>query len=348
MSLNSLNSGAGAKAGDSTTARTGSPDDPGHDRIGNAPGDQRDVDREGQQFAHLLRGQNEPANSHPDSSAAESSTGPCLESPFSLLSRGQGADDGPTSTSAPPTPGESLGEPSTQSDSPSFDSRPSPWDSAAQPYSQSAPETPGDFGPAEPPAAGAADGSDVAAASHATDASETDASSSPEAPTDDIPDSDSGPDAGAGDRILQGLFGSPLQSTDPFPLDSTATPAVNHDRIEQLADRLAERILVSDRTHTTDSEVRIQLRESVLPGTEITLRHDQGQLVVTFNVAQADTAGMLAPQTDDLQRALANKLNESVRIEVNVASQDSGGQGSSGDGRSRNRRDPRDEWGTDS
>lgn len=335
MNLNSLNSGAGAKAGDSTTARTGSPDDPGHDRVGNAPGDHRDVDREGQQFAHFLRGQNEPANSHPDSAAAESSAGPCLESPFSLLSRGKGADDGPTSTSAPPTPGESSGAPSTHPDGPSFDG-PSPWDSAAQSYGQSAPETPGDASP-------------KASTDSVPDMPDgPDAGSSPEAPTDDVSDSDSEPDSGAGDRILQGLFGSPLQSTDPFPLDSTTAPVVNHDRIEQLADRLAERILVSDRTHTTDSEVRIQLRESVLPGTEITLRHDQGQLVVTFNVAQADTAGLLAPQTDDLQRALTNKLNESVRIEVNVSSQDSGGQGSPGDGRSRNRRDPRDEWGMDS
>lgn len=164
-------------------------------------------------------------------------------------------------------------------------------------------------------------------------------------PADDLTDLNSEPEQPSGDRILQGFLGQPLQPTAPSLLEQTAAPISSSDRIEQLAERLAERILVSDRTHTTDSEVRIQLRESVLQGAEITLRHDQGQLVVTFNVTQSDTAGLLLPQTDDLQRALTNKLNESVRIEVNVSSQSAGGQNSPGDGRSRNRRDPRDEWG---
>ncbi len=338
MNLNSLNSNAGAKAGDSATTRTGGSDDPGHDRAPGAPGDHRDVDREGQQFAHLLRGQGESTDSHPNTDATDTPGDQRLDSPFSLLSRGQSADDTPTSTGALLTPADSSSAPSTHPDSssfdgPSFDS-PSPWDSAAQPHGQSASEAPVGASPKAP-----TDGGTPAA---------PDASSSSEAAVDDAPDASSEPDASAGDRILQGLFGSPLQSTDPLPLDSTTAPVANHDRIEQLADRLAERILVSDRSHTTDSEVRIQLRESVLPGTEITLRHDQGQLVVSFNVTQADTASLLMPQTDDLQRALTQKLNESVRIEVNVSSQESGGQGSPGDGRSRNRRDPRDEWGTDS
>lgn len=117
--------------------------------------------------------------------------------------------------------------------------------------------------------------------------------------------------------------------------------------MDQIAERLAQRILVSDSTHTTHSEVRIQLRESVLQGAEIALCHDQGQLVVTFNVADSDMAHWLAPRTDHLQQTLANRLNEPVRIEVNVSSQNTGDQDTPGDGRSRNRRDLRDEWDTE-
>jgi len=149
----------------------------------------------------------------------------------------------------------------------------------------------------------------------------------------------------SGDRILQGFFGQP-----PAPLATPSPPSSSSnqiDRIEQLAERLAERVLVSDRTYATDSEVRIQLRESVLQGAEITIRRDQGQLVVSFNGVNAHLAQQLLPQTDDLQRALATRLDTTVRIEVNVSSGETGGQGSPGDGRSRNRRDPRDEWGAD-
>ena len=161
---------------------------------------------------------------------------------------------------------------------------------------------------------------------------------------------DSKPEPPTGDRILQGLLGQPAQPTTPF-LDQPASPVSSSDRIHQvdeLADQLAQRILVSDRTHTTDSEVRIQLRDTVLQGTEIIIRRDQGQLVVNFNVTDAYVAQQLSPRTNDLQQALSTKLDTSVRIEVNVSSQDTGGQGSSGDGRSRNRRDPNEEWGMES
>jgi type III secretion system needle length determinant len=161
--------------------------------------------------------------------------------------------------------------------------------------------------------------------------------------TPDTTPIDANPVLPSGDRILQGLFGQPYPSA---PL-ATPSPVSSSDRMDQLAERLAQRILVSDRTHTSDSEVRIQLRETVLQGAEITFRRDQGQLVVSFNVVDAHVAQQLSPQTDDLQRILATRLDTSVRIEVNVSSGETSGQGSPGDGRSRNRRDPRDEWGMD-
>lgn len=146
----------------------------------------------------------------------------------------------------------------------------------------------------------------------------------------------------SGDRILQGLMGSATAPTTPASLEKPApTPSDRTAQIAQIAERLADRILVSDRSHNAAAEVRIQLRESVLQGAEISIRHEQGQLVVGFNVADTGVARQLSPQADDLQRVLAEKLNEPVRIEVNVSSQDSGGPG---DGRSRNRRDPREEW----
>jgi type III secretion system needle length determinant len=161
--------------------------------------------------------------------------------------------------------------------------------------------------------------------------------------TPDATPIDANPLLPSGDRILQGLFGQPYPSA---PL-ATPSPVSSSDRMDQLAERLAQRILVSDRTHTGDSEVRIQLRETVLQGAEITFRRDQGQLVVSFNVVDAHVAQQLSPQTDDLQRILATRLDTSVRIEVNVSSGEAGGQGSPGDGRSRNRRDLRDEWDMD-
>ena len=113
-------------------------------------------------------------------------------------------------------------------------------------------------------------------------------------------------------------------------------------RIGELAERLAQSILVSDRSQIGQSEVRIRLQESVLSGTEIRFRHDQGQLVISFEVLEPEVARQLATQAEDLQHSLADKLDTSVRLEINDASREAGTDGRPGDGRSRNRRNPQE------
>ncbi|MEZ5582393.1 MAG: type III secretion HpaP family protein [Candidatus Competibacteraceae bacterium] len=155
----------------------------------------------------------------------------------------------------------------------------------------------------------------------------------------------------SGDRILQGMMGTGPTPTPPTVDNPVSAPS---DRIGDIADKLAQRILVSDPSSTSDSEVRIHLRDSVLQGSEVTVRQEQGQLVVGFNVPNNEVHQQLQPHTDNLQQLLGDKLNQPVRVEVNVQSGGAGGGGQSGsgqsgggsqgDGHSRNRRDWLDEW----
>lgn len=148
-----------------------------------------------------------------------------------------------------------------------------------------------------------------------------------------------------GDHILQSLH-RPLPATRQ---ESAPPPAASPllERIDPLADRLAQRILVSDRTQTGDSEVRIQLRETVLHGAEITIRRDHGQLEIRLTVADPSMVHQLLPYADELQQALAARLDAPLRVDVQVSSPDSAGHGQPGDGRSRQRRDPRQAWDAD-
>ncbi len=139
-----------------------------------------------------------------------------------------------------------------------------------------------------------------------------------------------------GERILQGML---APGAPEAPVEGTPSSATDH--ISEIADKIANRVLVSDKSASTDSEVRIQLNDSTLRGSEISIRHDQGQVVVGFTVPDSQVSGQLTPHTDDLQRSLEQRLNEPVRVEVNVHS---GGSDSQGDGRSRNRRDAWEEW----
>jgi type III secretion system needle length determinant len=127
----------------------------------------------------------------------------------------------------------------------------------------------------------------------------------------------------------------------PTPATSATRTSDRIEQIERLGERLAQRILVSDRSQVGDSEVRIQLRESVLQGGEIRLRQEHGQLVVSIQIPSTDLARQLSGQTDALQQTLANRLETSVRVEVQVVgARDAGNDANPGDGRSRNRRDP--------
>lgn len=143
----------------------------------------------------------------------------------------------------------------------------------------------------------------------------------------------------AGDQILRGLLGGGASAE----ADKKQRSSIG-DRISEIAQRLADRILVSDPSKTGDSEVRIHLRDAVLQGSEITFRHDQGQLIVAFNVPTSGMQDQLLQQTGNLQQQLETRLHENVRVEVNVQADSSGSQG---EGRSRNQRDIIDEWDPD-
>jgi type III secretion system needle length determinant len=136
----------------------------------------------------------------------------------------------------------------------------------------------------------------------------------------------------AGDRILRGLLPAdqpPAPADGPTPLDS--------GRVGEIADKLAQRILVSDADRGEPGEVRIHLRDSVMAGAEITLSRQQGMLVVNLVVPDTDLAARLQPHADTLERTLAQRLDTQVQIRIQGSDP---GTGQPHDGRSRNRGDP--------
>ncbi|EXJ15642.1 hypothetical protein [Imhoffiella purpurea] len=144
----------------------------------------------------------------------------------------------------------------------------------------------------------------------------------------------------SGDRILQALGQQSAASAPPATNPGTDTGEARLAQIEQLGERLAERILVSDRTQPGVPEVRIQLRDSVLQGGEIRLRHDRGEILVSLQVATPELAQQLSRQGEQLQQTLTSRLETLVRVEIQVAPGQPGNDASPGNGRSRNRQDP--------
>ncbi len=103
--------------------------------------------------------------------------------------------------------------------------------------------------------------------------------------------------------------------------------------IDAALTKLADQIQVSAKDAINGAEVRISLKDSVLPGTEIRIQRLGGELTVTMNTSSAEAGNFLAQHEANLQKMLAERFsNDKVQVNINM----SGGDNQDTDGRSRN------------
>ncbi len=119
---------------------------------------------------------------------------------------------------------------------------------------------------------------------------------------------------------------------------STAAPeaaAFGPMQMENIVQQVADRILVSP-PGAGGQEVRIMIKDSILPGTEVRITQTAGQLQISLVTNDARSHELLATHQATLQERLTEKLGKhEVAVKVEM---DGGGQPDR-DGRSRNQRD---------
>ncbi|WP_067520320.1 type III secretion HpaP family protein [Endozoicomonas ascidiicola] len=107
----------------------------------------------------------------------------------------------------------------------------------------------------------------------------------------------------------------------------------NVKEVEATLNKLADQIKVSAKDAINGAEVRITMKDSVLPGTEIRIQRNAGELTVTMNTSSAEAGNFLAQHEAGLQKLLADRFsNDRVQVNVNLA----GSNNQDADGRSRN------------
>ena len=103
--------------------------------------------------------------------------------------------------------------------------------------------------------------------------------------------------------------------------------------IDAALQKLADQIQVSAKDAINGAEVRITLKDSVLPGTEIRIQRQGGELTVVMNTSSAEAGNFLAQHEASLQKMLAERFsNDRVQVNINM----SGSDNQDSDGRSRN------------
>lgn len=145
---------------------------------------------------------------------------------------------------------------------------------------------------------------------------------------DDAPD-----DAGTlcGDTVLQSLFGNRnLTAMEKAAESASAPPSTD---MTALVTSVADQILVSDPRLSGQTEVRIMINDSILPGTELHLtRGADGLLTITMLTSDAAAHQSLVAAQDTLKTCLEQHESSPVRIDINQRS-----EAESGDQRRRSR-----------
>ncbi len=136
------------------------------------------------------------------------------------------------------------------------------------------------------------------------------------------------------DAMLQGMK-SPVE----HPPQASELPSGSS--VEDMAVDIAQRILVSDSELGSGREVRIQLKDSILPGTEIRIARDAYGIHVELNSVDDGSLAFLRDNRDGLLRHLQNRMEEPVSVDVRM---DSGGDRDESQGRSRQQRDLYEEY----
>lgn len=147
----------------------------------------------------------------------------------------------------------------------------------------------------------------------------------------------------------EGRGGDSQQSKDPLAelgLTKTSEAQIKADlqvretqqvnsvkEVNAILQKMADQIHVSSKDAVNGAEIRISLKDNVLPGTEVRIHRHGGELTVTLNTTSAETNNFLAQHEASLQKTLADRFgNEKVQVNINM----SGGDNQENDGRSRN------------
>ena len=124
-----------------------------------------------------------------------------------------------------------------------------------------------------------------------------------------------------GDAILQSLAkGDPMASR----VEATSQTS-NAETLEGIVQQVADKMLVSDASG--GREVRIFLKNSVLPGTEVRITQNAGKMQVQFVTDSNKSQDILAQNQAALQQRLSEKLStHDVVVSVEMESQGHGDQ----------------------
>lgn len=138
----------------------------------------------------------------------------------------------------------------------------------------------------------------------------------------------------SGASILSSFFqNTPLQQKATEKIDQ---PSLN---VNELSDKIADRILISQPDANGNAEIRIQIKQDIIPDTEVRITKTGDGIKIDFISMSDDSLRLLNQHIDTLSHNLNNRFDGKVVVQVNSGEFSQGNN----DGRSRQQRNLYDE-----
>ncbi len=137
-----------------------------------------------------------------------------------------------------------------------------------------------------------------------------------------------------GEAILEAL-----QKTKEFHDTAQEITTQKASGLNEIVHQIANRVLVSEKSIHGNQEIRISIKDSILPQTEVRIQKENGLIKINFVTGSPESHNLLFIEKTNLESHLNHTLKQQVVVEV---SRDTGNQ-NFGEGRSRQRRNLYDE-----
>lgn len=111
-------------------------------------------------------------------------------------------------------------------------------------------------------------------------------------------------------------------ATNTSTISNTDTAKSASSSLQQIIETIVQSMSISDSHNSNGQEIRIVLKEDVLPATEIRINASNHQLVVQFITASGAANQWLDQRLFTMQSALERVLNRSVDVSVFFAAQE--------------------------
>ncbi|MDR0340297.1 MAG: hypothetical protein LBH53_01915 [Puniceicoccales bacterium] len=142
--------------------------------------------------------------------------------------------------------------------------------------------------------------------------------------------------------LPEAAFVLPIQLPVP-KVENSSPPSVKS--LDEVIHRLVSQILVHETTLSQGKEVRLDLKDPLLGGSQVQILRDGDSLRVIFLTKNSQQADLISQQQGLLRSALVERMTlNNVEIRSRVRGGENNLSGGGGDGRSRGQRDSREEY----